>query len=39
MATSEKDKRKLMQIGFAALMARKLEPVKQYIFEMLTHNY
>ena len=27
------DQRKLMQIGFAALMARKLEPVKQYIFE------
>ena len=31
--SSEKDKRKLMQIGFAALMARKLEPIKQYIFE------
>ena len=38
MATSEKDKRKLMQIGFAALMARKLEPVKQYIFERRKHS-
>ena len=27
------DQRKLMQIGFAALMARKLAPIKQYIYE------
>ena len=29
------DERKLMQIGFAALMARKLAPLKQYLYEKI----
>ena len=37
-SSDEKNKRRLIQIGFAALMARKRSPHKQYLYERRGEN-